>query len=268
MNTFKLGNRKVGENYPPLIIAEIGINHNGSLDRAIQITDSAIAAGAEVIKHQTHITDSEMSLEAKKVIPGNAKDSIYKIIQRCALSELDEIKLANYIKKKKKIFISTPFSKEAAIRLVKIGVPAFKIGSGESNNYYFVDFLTKFKLPIIMSMGMNSLSNFKRSINIILKKKIPLALLHCTNLYPTPINLNRIDTIKYIKTIYPNCIVGFSDHSESIFSALGAVANGARIIEKHYIDTKKRKGPDISSSMDYADLKLLIKTLKIKKSAN
>jgi N-acetylneuraminate synthase len=258
-NIFRINKRKIGDNYPPLIIAEIGINHNGSLDRAIQIADSAIKAGAEVIKHQTHITDAEMSLESKSIVPGNAKESIYKIIKKCELSELDEIKLANYIKKRKRIFISTPFSREAAVRLVKIGVPVFKIGSGESNNHHFVDFLTKFKLPIIMSLGMNSLDNLKKSIDLVLKKKIPLALLHCTNIYPTPSNLNRIDTIKKIKNRYPDCVVGFSDHSENIFAALGAVANGARIIEKHYIDSKKYKGPDISSSMDRNDLKLLIK---------
>ena len=94
---FKIANREIGYSEDPLIIAEIGINHNGNLDQAIAIADSAIQAGAEVLKHQTHIPDEEMSLEALKAIPGNSKHSIYKIIKRCALSEIDESKLMKYI---------------------------------------------------------------------------------------------------------------------------------------------------------------------------
>ena len=134
-NKFKIGNILISDERPPIIIAEIGINHNGSIDAAIAIADSAIKSGAQIIKHQTHIVDDEMSEEAKKVIPGNADISIYEIIKKCALNEKDEKKLMNYIIQKKRIFISTPFSRAAADRLNKFGVPAFKIGSGECNNY-------------------------------------------------------------------------------------------------------------------------------------
>ena len=186
MKDIKIANRLIGENREPLIIAEIGFNHNWSLDKAIYLADKAIKAGAEVIKHQTHIADEEMSFEAKKIIPLNASISIYDLIKKCSLSEKEEFKLMKYIKSKKKIFISTPFSKAAANRLGKFKVPAFKIGSGESNNHDFVNYLTKFKIPIIMSTGMNTINSIKKSVNIILKKKIPLVLLHCTNIYPTP----------------------------------------------------------------------------------
>ena len=171
MKNFKIGNRIVGENHEPLIISEIGINHNGSIDLAISLADSAIKAGSEVIKHQTHVIDDEMSNEAKHVIPGNAKISIYEIIKKCALSEKDEKKLADYVVNKKKIFISTPFSRAAADRLAKFKVPAFKIGSGECNNYHFIEYVCKFKIPIIMSTGMNSIDSIKKSVNIIKKKK-------------------------------------------------------------------------------------------------
>ena len=258
MRTFKIGQRIISKDSPPLVISEIGINHNGSLDLAIHIADSAIKAGAEVIKHQTHVVEDEMSEEAKKVIPGNADISIYEIIKKCALNENDEKKLAKYITSKKRIFISTPFSRAAADRLGRIGVPAFKIGSGECNNYHFIKYLTKFKLPIIMSTGMNSIKSITKSVNIIQKKNIPLALLHCTNIYPTPPNLVRLNCITEMKKSFPNCEIGISDHTENIFTSLGAVALGARIIEKHYVDTKKRKGPDISSSMDFNELKKLI----------
>lgn len=254
----------LSEKHTPLIIAEIGINHNGSLEKAIYLAEKAIDAGVEVIKHQTHIPDEEMSEEAKKIIPLNADKSIYHIIKKCALNEKDEFKLMKFIKSKKKIFISTPFSKQAADRLNNFGVPAFKIGSGECNNYDFVNYLTKFKKPIIMSTGMNDISSIKKSVNIILKKKIPLALLHCTNIYPTPDELIRLNCILELKKAFPKCLVGLSDHSKTIYPCLASVSLGARIIEKHFVFNKnKGNGPDFSSSMDYNELKQLIEGSKI-----
>ena len=131
MPEFKIGSRIVGENHPPLVIAEIGINHEGDLDVAIAMADAAIDAGAEIIKHQTHIVEDEMSEEAKKVIPGNADVSIYEIMRRCALDEKEERILMNHINSKNCIFISTPFSRAAVERLKTFDVPAYKIGSGE-----------------------------------------------------------------------------------------------------------------------------------------
>ena len=101
--SFLIANRLVSDSTPALIIAEIGINHNGSLDRAIAIADSAIKAGAEVIKHQTHIPDEEMSVEARNIKPGNSNKNIYEIVKKCSLNESDEKKLFDYIKKKKKL---------------------------------------------------------------------------------------------------------------------------------------------------------------------
>ncbi|MDC0645054.1 N-acetylneuraminate synthase family protein [Candidatus Pelagibacter ubique] len=260
---FKIGKIIIEDNTPPVIIAEIGINHNGSLDLAIAIADKAIKSGAEIIKHQTHIIDDEMSEEAKKVIPGNSTYSIYEIIKKCALGESDERKLMQYIKSRKKIFISTPFSRAAVDRLERFNVPAFKIGSGECNNYHFIKYICRFKKPIILSTGMNSISSIKKSIRIIQKNKIPLALLHCTNIYPTPPKLVRLDCLRQLKKAYPKCVIGISDHTETNHTSFGAVALGARIIEKHFVDTKKRKGPDVSCSMDPNELKDMIKGSQI-----
>ena len=117
MNKFKIKDRNIGYNEIPLVIAEIGINHGGSLKEALLIADSAINAGAEIIKHQTHIVDDEMSSEAKKVVPGNSTKSIYQIMQECSLSEEEENELKEYIESRGVIFISTPFSRAAADRL-------------------------------------------------------------------------------------------------------------------------------------------------------
>ena len=141
----KIENRNIGLDHPPLVIAEIGINHEGSLETAYELVDAAISSGAEVIKHQTHVVEDEMVPAAKEIIPGNADTSIYEIIERCALSEEDEIKLKNYIESKGAIFLSTPFSRAAADRLERMGVSAYKIGSGECNNYPLVDHISSFK---------------------------------------------------------------------------------------------------------------------------
>ena len=255
---FKIAGREIGKDKEPLIIAEIGINHNGNLDQAIAIADSAIKSGVEILKHQTHIPDEEMSIEAKKTIPGNSKLSIYKIIKNCALSELDEKKLMQYIKSKKKIFISTPFSKAAADRLIKFGVPAFKIGSGEWNNLELIKYICKFKKPIIMSTGMSYLRELKNTVNYINKKKIPLALMHCTNVYPTPLQKSRLNSILLMKKTFTKNIIGYSDHTVGLYASYAALSLGAKIIEKHYVDSHNRKGPDVSCSMDKNQLKELI----------
>ena len=263
MKKFKIGKIIVGENTPPLVIAEIGINHNGNLDRAINIADKAISSGAEIIKHQTHIVDEEMSKEAKKAIPGNSTLSIYEIMKRCSLSEIEEKKLMNYIIARKKIFISSPFSVAAANRLGKFNIPAFKIGSGECNNYHFIKHICKFKKPIILSTGMNSINSIKKSVEIIKKNKVPLALLHCTNIYPTPPNLVRLDCIRQLKNTYPWCTIGISDHTSTNHTSFAAVALGAKIIEKHFVDSKKASGPDVSCSMDPSDLRDMISGSRI-----
>ena len=251
-------NLKIGEEFEPVIIAELGINHNGNLDRAIYLADLAIKSGAKIIKHQTHFPEFEMSNEAKKIVPSHCKESIYSIIQNCSLSKKNEIKLKKYINQKKKIYISTPFSREAAKFLNDINVPAFKIGSGECNNYPLVDYISSFKKPIILSTGMNLINKIKPSVDIIRKKKIPYALLICTNIYPTADKDVCIGTIPFLKSVFPDALIGISDHSKNIFCSLGAVALGARIIEKHFVDTKKAKGPDVSASMDPSDLTNLI----------
>ena len=161
----QINHRKIGYKFKPLIIAEIGINHGGSLKDAFKLVDAAKKAGVEMVKHQTHIVEDEMSLSAKKIFPGNSPNkSIYKIMEECALSEEDEIKLQRYVKKQKMIFISTPFSRKAVDRLVKMKVPAFKIGSGECNNLPLVEYIASFKKPIIMSTGMNSIKTIKPSV--------------------------------------------------------------------------------------------------------
>ncbi len=263
MKVFKIEKRIVSQRYKPLIIPEIGINHNGSLETAIKIVDAAKRAGAEIIKHQTHMPDFEMSVEAKKIKPGNSKRNIYDIILKSTLSEEDEYKLFRYVKKKGMIFLSTPFCREASDRLNRFGVNAFKIGSGEMNNIPLIDHISKYNKPMIVSTGMHSLKNVEKTVNFLKRKKANFALLHTTNLYPTPDHLVRLNSINQLKEKFSNIQIGLSDHTQSNISAIGAISLGATIIEKHFVDKKTRKGPDISSSMDENQLKDLIKDSEI-----
>ena len=263
MKEIEISNRKVGPNHKPLLIAEIGINHNGSLDEAKKIVDAAVFAGIEVIKHQTHVVEDEMSPEAQKVIPGNSDKSIYQIMEECALSEDDEIALKEYVEQKGCIFISTPFSRAAADRLERMGVEAYKIGSGECNNLPLLDHVSDFGKPMIISTGMNSLESVHQTVSFLKKKNAEFALLHTTNLYPTPNNLVRLGAMEVLMNEFPDLIIGLSDHTVSNHACFGAVALGASILERHFTDTMTREGPDIICSMDPIQAKDLIEGANI-----
>jgi N-acetylneuraminate synthase len=254
--------RYIGKDYPPLIIAELGINHEGSLQTAFEMVDAAARAGVEVIKHQTHIVEDEMSGAAKKVIPGNATVSIYDIMKRCALNESDEIKLKKYVESKGMLFISTPFSRAAANRLHKMNVSAYKIGSGECNNYPLLEHIAKFGKPVILSTGMNTIESVKKAVAIFDTYHVPVALLHTTNLYPTPTHLVRLGAMTQLQDAFPNKVIGLSDHTINNNACLGAVALGASILERHFTDVMQRIGPDIVCSMDENACAELIKNSK------
>ena len=254
----KIENRNIGLDHPPLVIAEIGINHEGSLETAYELVDAAISSGAEVIKHQTHVVEDEMVPAAKEIIPGNADISIYEIIERCALSEEDEIKLKNYIESKGAIFLSTPFSRAAADRLERMGVSAYKIGSGECNNYPLIDHVASFGKPMIVSTGMNDLSSVAKTVKILRDRNVPFALLHCTNIYPTPVHLVRLGGMEQLQKEFPDAVIGLSDHTTSNLACFAATSLGACILERHFTDRMDRPGPDIVNSMDPIRLKELI----------
>jgi sialic acid synthase SpsE len=251
MNPYiEIAGRKIGPDYPPLVIAEIGINHEGSLQVAKEMVNAAHRVGVEVVKHQTHIVADEMSGAAKKVIPGNATVSIYEIMERCSLNEADELELKNYVESKGMIFISTPFSRAAADRLQHFDIPAYKIGSGECNNYPLLEHIAAFGKPVILSTGMNTIESITKAVAIFDKHNVPVALLHTTNLYPTPIHLVRFGAMMEIHDAFPKRVFGLSDHTLNNNACLGAVALGASILERHFTDTMQRTGPDIVCSMD------------------
>jgi sialic acid synthase SpsE len=265
VSEFDIQGRKIGYNHDPLVIVEIGINHGGSLKTAFELVDAAHNAGAEVIKHQTHVVSDEMSGAARKVIPSHTDISIYEIMEHCALNEEDETQLKEYVEGKRMIFISTPFSRAAADRLQRMGVSAYKIGSGECNNYPLLKHIAAFGKPIILSTGMNTIENVQKAVSIFKSYKVPYALLHCTNIYPTPPHLVRLGAMTQLQNEFPDAIVGLSDHTTNNLACLGAVALGASILERHFTDSMDRIGPDIVCSMDPVALRELIEGSKILK---
>lgn len=255
---FKIGNRKIGKNYKPFVIPEIGINHRGDINKAKQMIIDAVNSGAECVKFQMHIIEDEMSSAAKQVIPGHTKESIWEIINNCTLSIEEHLKLKQFCENKGILYLCTPFSRAAADKLNEMGVDAFKIGSGECNNYPLIKHIASFKKPIILSTGMNNLENISKSVRILEETKVPYALLHCTSLYPTPYEKIRLGALKEMQEAYPQTVIGLSDHSVGNYACFGAVALGASILEKHFTSDKSWPGPDISLSINPKELKELI----------
>ena len=256
-SNIKIGNRIIGSAHPVFVIAEAGINHNGSFSIAKKMIDMAERAGADCIKFQTHITEKEMI--RTNILPGKiSKTPLWDIIKNCELTDDDEARLSKYCKEKKIIFLSTPFSIPAVDRLEKIKMPAYKIGSGELTNTPFLKYIARKGKPVILSSGMSNMNEIKEAVLLFKKFKTPLALLQTTSEYPCDykdVNLGVLD--KYKKLF--NIPIGISDHSFGIYTALGAVARGASIVEKHITLDKNMSGPDQKMSLELDELTELVK---------
>jgi sialic acid synthase SpsE len=256
MNEINISGRTIGPRTPPLVIAEIGINHEGSFEKAIRMVDDAAAAGCECVKFQCHVVEDEMV--PNNVIPGNAKESIWDIMVRCSLTAEEESRLKTYVEKKGMIYLCTPFSRAAAQRLESMGVCAYKIGSGECNNYPLIEHIAQYKKPVILSTGMNDPQSIVPSVEILRQAKVPFALMHCTSMYPTPYEKIHLGAIPHLASLFPDAVLGFSDHSLGNYASFASVPLGACLLEKHFTSDKAWPGPDICLSMDPAELRELI----------
>ena len=257
MKNFVLAGRKIGVDEAPFVIAEVGINHEGSFKKAIQMVDAAVQGGADCVKFQCHITEKEMIPTDMR--PGKiSKERLWDIIRRCELTEKEERAVQVYCRQKKIIYLSTPFSREAADRLNAMGIPGFKIGSGECNNYPLLDHVARMKKPVILSTGMNDIRSIARAVKTMEAQGCPLMLMHCTSMYPTPYSKVRLGALRQLMEEF-GLPVGLSDHSLGIYTCLGAVALGASVLEKHFTVTRRWPGPDIPISIEPAELKELVR---------
>ena len=251
----KLINKKV------IIIAEGCDNHFGKLSNAKKMVLQAKKSGADVIKFQHHIPDEEMLKKVPK--SKNFTLSLYEFLKKYSLSIDDHKKLMLFCKKQKIEYLCTPFSYKAAAELNSIGVKWFKIGSGEFTDVPFVKKILKFNKPVIFSTGMST----KQEINMMCKifksqKNNKLALMNCTSEYPPKFEDINLKFILELKKKYPKMIIGHSDHTNPITTSLGAVALGARIIEKHVYLNNLNSGPDRDVSISFSQLATLVKQIR------
>jgi N-acetylneuraminate synthase len=254
----RIGNREIGPAEPPFVIAEIGINHEGDLGKARRMIDDVAAAGCECVKFQCHVIEDEYVAAAGQVIPANASESILDIMRRCAFDEGQERELKAYAESRGLLYLSTPFSRAAANRLERMGVLAYKIGSGECNNTPLVDHIAAFGKPVLVSTGMNDLASISRTVEILERRGVDYGLFHCTSMYPTPYSKVRLGALAELERKFPRAVLGLSDHSLGIYTCLAAIPLGARLLEKHFTSDPKWPGPDVPISIVPEELRQLV----------
>ncbi len=259
----KIGTKLVGDGEPCFIIAEAGVNHNGDIERAKQLVDTALKANADAVKFQTFKTEKMVTKYAEKAeyqSETTAKDeSQYEMIKRLELTDNEFKELAGYAQKKGIMFLSSPFDEESVDLLERLGVPAFKIPSGEITNVCFLEYVAGKGVPVILSTGMATLGEVEEALYVL--QGVDVVLLHCITSYPASrdaVNLRVIDTLRHAFRVP----VGFSDHTLGITTAVAAVALGACVIEKHFTLDKTLPGPDHKASLAPFELKEMVLSIR------
>jgi len=266
MREIKIGDKMVGEGKPCFIIAEAGVNHNGDLNLAKRLIDVAKEAGADAVKFQTFKAEELVTADAGKAQyqkeTTDAKESQFEMLRKLELAESDFEELFNYAQKKGVISLSSPFDKRSVDLLDKLGVPAFKIPSGEITDFPLLRHIATKHKPIILSTGMATLGEIEEALEIVRKEGAEeIVLLHCVSCYPTKIedtNLKAMDTLRYAF----NLPVGLSDHSLGVSILVAAVALGACVIEKHFTLDKNLPGPDHRASLEPDELKEMVRAIR------
>lgn len=261
-----IAGHRIGPANPVFVIAEAGVNHNGDLNLALKLVDAAVAARASAVKFQTFIAAELVKADAPKAKyqkqnTGEA-DSQFEMLKALELSFQDFRDLKDYCESKEIIFLSTPFDNSSLDFLDELGVPAFKISSGDLTNRPFLEAVAWKQKPVILSTGMSYLSEVTEAVQAMRKAgNDRIALLHCVSNYPTApaeVNLRAMRTMRREF----NVPVGYSDHTEGLEVAIAAVALGACIIEKHFTLDRKLKGPDHRASLTPNELAELIKQVR------
>ncbi|MDE6301318.1 MAG: N-acetylneuraminate synthase [Muribaculaceae bacterium] len=244
-----------------LIIAEAGVNHNGSLELALKLVEEAARAGADIVKFQTFKAENLVSAAAKKAAYQTANDpseddSQLNMLRGLELSESDFHDIADYCEKCGIGFLSTPFDEESVDMLHSMGMRVWKIPSGEITNFPLLRKIGALKEEVIMSTGMCEIAEIEEALSVLEEFGTPrseVILLHCTTQYPAPlesVNLLAMDTLKNL-----GCkSVGYSDHTEGVLVPVAAAARGAAVIEKHFTLSREMPGPDHKASLEPAEL--------------
>ena len=253
----KIQNSSIGFNHPTFIIAEIAQAHDGSLGLAHSYIDAAADAGVDAVKFQTHIADAESTADEPFRIQFSNQDATrYDYWKRMEFTVEQWQGLAEHCRRKGLVFLSSPFSIQAVELLEKIGVSAWKIGSGESVSGDILDAVLATRKPVLASTGMSSFQEIDSLVGRFRKMETSFALFQCTSKYPVDLTEVGLNVIQEMKARY-TCPVGLSDHTGTIYPALAAMAQGAEIIEAHIVFDKRMFGPDTSASLTIEEFKIL-----------
>jgi len=259
MNKIHIGDRAIGAGEKVFIIAEAGINHDGDIARAHELIDAAAEAGADAIKFQTHFADHEMLNVSDTAVYLN--ESLFALIKRMELTYEDHVRLKEHAERRRLIFLSTPFSREAADLLDRVGVPAYKVGSGELTNLPLLGHIAAFKKPMLVSTGMSDYEEVARTVAFVKSRQAPLALFQCTTQYPAPPEMMHLGVIRRYAEAFA-VPVGLSDHSEGNYMSFAAIALGAAMIERHFTIDRSWPGPDQKASLEPAELADLVRGVR------
>lgn len=253
-----------------LIIAEAGVNHNGSVEMAKQLIDKAAESGADIIKFQTFKSEKIVSRSArqaeyqKKNIGKDSDDSQLNMLKKLELSEEAHAELISYCEQKGIKFFSTAFDLESINYLHSLGLGLWKIPSGEITNYPYIKKISQYSEPVILSTGMCEMQDISNAMSVLLNnglKREQITILHCNTEYPTPYKDVNLRAMQEIKETF-NVEVGYSDHTNGIEVPIAAVALGATVIEKHFTLDRSLPGPDHKASLEPQELKAMVSSIR------
>jgi sialic acid synthase SpsE len=263
----KIDGKKIGDNHPCFIIAEIGSNFDGDINRAKKLIDLSIKCGADAVKFQCFKAESIVSKEGFENLKSNFQakwdKSVFEVYKNAEFPREWNKELFEYSKKKGIIYFSSPYDFEAVDQLDKLGIPAFKIGSGDITWLEIIEHIAKKNKPIILGTGASTIEEIKKAIKVIGSTgNNKIIVMQCVTNYPTSFESANIKAMQTLKDKF-GYLVGYSDHTPGYIVSLGSVALGACIIEKHFTDDKTRKGPDHPYAMDGNDFKLMVENIRL-----
>lgn len=267
MNCIKVGDKMIGGDNQIFLIAEAGVNHNGSLSIARSLIDVAVDSGVDAIKFQTYKTERLILQSTEKAIYQQSnvdkEETFYEMLKKYELTEGDFKILKEYCDAKGLLFLSTPFDSSSLELLENLNVPAYKIGSGDMNNFPLIKLICSNGKPILLSTGMATLEEVKESVKFIKNNSVEeIVIFQCTTSYPTKLEDVNLNVIDLYKNEFPNEIIGFSDHSQGITASIGAAAKGVKVIEKHFTLDKGMEGPDHKASLDPMELRKWVSEIR------
>ena len=265
MAELRIGGKVAGDGHPTYVIAEGCVNHNGHFETAIALCDAAKEGGADAIKFQLHYPEHEMLPDVTPPSDNFAKP-LAEILADTHLSEEEHGKLRDHCESIGIEYLCTAYCREAADTLAELGVQMFKVGSGETLNHPLLRWIAKHGRPMLVATGMTTLDEVDDTVDVMRDTGVEFGLMHCTSEYPPvyeDINLRMIPAYQERYGV----VVGHSDHSPDITTAVGAVALGAHIVEKHFTLSRDQPGPDHPVSIEPAELAEMVRMIRIAEKA-